>query len=133
MKSGLGTENEFGIQGDYGIWLGGSPNEAKFKVRNTGILTARDVDLTGKITAINGKIGGFTFQDFEKFLKKEKFKYTYKEIQQFIFKQIKEKKLIQHFWSNNQTNRLQQESDGEKAILYLDESIWFVYNNKLSK
>tara|TARA_R110002124_G_scaffold169256_7_gene336861 strand:+ start:6967 stop:8856 length:1890 start_codon:yes stop_codon:yes gene_type:complete len=75
------------------------------------------------------KRGGFTFQDFEKFLKKEKFKYTYKELQQFIFKQIEEKKLIQHFWSNDRTNRLQQELEGEKAILYLDESIWFVCNN----
>ena len=80
------------------------------------------------------KRGGFTFQDFEKFLKKEKFKYTYKELQQFIFKQIQEKKLIQHFWSNDRTNRLQQERDGKKAILYLDESIRFVCNNsKLSK
>lgn len=73
--------------------------------------------------------GGFTFQDFEKFLKSENFKYTHKDLQQFIFKQIQEKKIMQNFWSNNLENRLKQEKDKEKAILYLDESIWFVFDN----
>ena len=44
--------------GSDGIGLG-----SKFKVTNAGVLTATDVDITGKVTAESGEIGGFAITD----------------------------------------------------------------------
>ena len=48
-----------------GIYLGtdGVACGSKFKVTKAGILTATDVELAGKITAVSGEIGGFTITD----------------------------------------------------------------------
>lgn len=72
---------------------------------------------------------GFTFEDFENLLRKEKFKYSYKQIQQFIFKLIAEKKLTQHFLSNKKENRLLQLKEDNNEIFFGDERIWLKYNN----
>lgn len=71
---------------------------------------------------------GFTFEDFENLLRKEKFKYSYKQIQQFIFKLIAEKKLTQHFLSNKKENRLLQLKEDNNEIFFGDERIWLKYN-----
>lgn len=71
---------------------------------------------------------GFTFEDFETLLIKEKFKYSYKQIQQFIFKLIAEKKLTQHFLSNKKENRLLQLKEDKNEIFFGDERIWLKYN-----
>jgi type I restriction enzyme, S subunit len=70
---------------------------------------------------------GFTFADFETLLQKEKFKYNYKQIQQFIFKLIAEKKLSQHFLSNKKENRLLQIEDENNEMFFGDELIWLNY------
>ena len=62
LVAGSGS-NTAGISpSDYPFWAGATyanRASAKFKVTPAGILTATDVDLTGKITASSGTIGGW--------------------------------------------------------------------------
>lgn len=55
----IATSNGVYIGTD-GISLGSG---SKFKVTKEGVLTASDAEITGKVTASSGKIGGFTLSD----------------------------------------------------------------------
>lgn len=57
-KKTLSSTSDGVYLGSDGIGLG-----SKFKVTNAGVLTATDVDITGKVTAESGEIGGFAITD----------------------------------------------------------------------
>lgn len=100
-------------------------------IRDLGELEGLEFDESGGIALIEMILSknrsGFTFEDFEKLLQKEKFKYNYKQIQQFIFKLIAEKKITQHFLSNKVENRLLQLEEANNEMFFGDERIWLKY------
>lgn len=66
--TGSGKYTGIGKYGSaYAFWAGATSNDngnsAVFKVSHTGKLTATDADITGTITATNGKIGDLTLKD----------------------------------------------------------------------
>lgn len=100
-------------------------------MRDLGELDGLEFDETEGLALIEMVLSknrtGFTFEDFEILLQKEKFKYNYKQIQKFIFKLIAEKKLKQHFLSKKRENRLLQMEVENDEMFFGDERIWLVY------
>lgn len=73
---------------------------------------------------------GFSFQEYEQFIKKENFKYTYKDVKEFFFGLLEEKRLVQFYASKEwvkamrtmgKTPNTDEEFSGEG-------SIWFLMN-----
>jgi len=72
-------------------------------------------------------IEGFTFKTLDSFLKQERFKYNYKDIQQFVFKLLEEKKLVQRFLSTDLNQRKLQLEKNNSELYFGDEEIWLRY------
>ncbi len=75
------------------------------------------------------KRAGFSFQQFDQFLKKERFKYSYKDLQEFIFQQLEEKKLTQYYASEEWMKSDLKKADQEKDDFAGEGSIWLMVNN----
>lgn len=78
--------------------------------------------------AFSKKTNGFTFQEFDEFLKKEGFVYHYEEIKDFIFSKLESKELVQYYASKEwmKYNYKPQISPFQDDFAGVDGNIWFV-------
>lgn len=78
----------------------------------------------------SNKSNGFCFQEFEQFLKKERFQYSYLQVKDFIFNQLEENNLIQFYaskeWMQSDFKKVNQDQDDFSG----EGNIWFLVNNK---
>jgi type I restriction enzyme, S subunit len=73
---------------------------------------------------------GFSFQEYEQFIKKEKFKYTYDELKEFFFGLLEEKKLVQFYASKKWVieMRAMVKPTALAEDFSTEGSIWFLMN-----